>query len=155
MAYKGYINIVESEEEQTKCGFPVCCDPWQLSAFIFIRSNLIHASRKQSVLFSQERNNERRKDEQGTGASQQHAPKGGRLHVWTWPSVGGESSIKHWSLTYWSKVQPFENTHRASLASLTSPRHQLAFMSGEADSTPHSLLETVETDFTALQSLEV
>lgn len=109
--------------------------------------------------FPQERNNERRKDEQGNGVSQHshtppQEPKGASLPVWTWPSVGGDSSIKHWSVTCWSKVQPFENTHRAGLASLTSPRHQLAFQNGKADLTPHSLLEPVETDFRALQSLE-
>lgn len=37
---------------------------------------------------------------------------------------------------------------------LTSPWHQLAFRSEEADLTSHSLLETRDSDFTALQSLE-
>lgn len=67
---------------------------------------------------------------------------------------GRQLHNKVWSLTCWSKVQPFENTHRANLASHTSPWHQLAFLSGKADLTSHSLLETGETYFTALQLLK-
>lgn len=82
--------------------------------------------------------------------SHSHSSKGGFLPGWTWPSVRTDSSVKHCFFTCWSKVQLFENTHGASLALVTSCRHQAAFWCWKADLTPHRLLETVRP----LQSLE-